>query len=324
MTAKSDYLIDVAVLLIFFNRPEQTKRVFDVIKKARPSTLFLYQDGPRINRNDMPGIISCRDIVEEIDWECDIYRMYQDKNMGCDPSEYIAQKWMFSHVDKGIVLEDDDVPSLSFFPFCKELLDRYEYDDRINMICGMNTLGTYDECPDDYFFAQGGSIWGWASWKRVIDQWTPDYEFLDDAYALRLLKGSLSSLSYKRLIGKCREHKMTGRAHYETILGSNLYLNGRVNIIPRVNMICNIGISPESTHSVSDEFFLPRAIRRVMNMNVHDLNFPLRHPNYVITDTDYVKKTSTLLNGNWFVRTFRLRKIESKIYRIFPFLGKMM
>lgn len=36
--------IDVAVLLLFFARPEQTAHVFEQIKKARPTKLFLYQD----------------------------------------------------------------------------------------------------------------------------------------------------------------------------------------------------------------------------------------------------------------------------------------
>ena len=130
--------IDVAVLLLFFNRPESFSQVFAEVKKARPSKLFLYQDGPRGER-DMAGIKACREIAEDIDWECEVHRMYQEKNVGCDPSEYLSQKWAFSIIDKCIVLEDDDVPSQSFFPFCKEMLDRYEHDDRIVMVAGFNT-----------------------------------------------------------------------------------------------------------------------------------------------------------------------------------------
>lgn len=42
---------DIAVLLIFFNRPEPFRLVFDEVKKARPSKLFLYQDGARGERD---------------------------------------------------------------------------------------------------------------------------------------------------------------------------------------------------------------------------------------------------------------------------------
>ena len=130
-------LVDVAVLILFFNRPNQLSQVFEQVKKARPSRLFLYQDGPR-NEKDLPGIEACRKVVADIDWECEVHRLYQTRNYGCDPSEYISQKWAFSMADKCIVLEDDDVPSVSFFRFCKELLDKYENDTRISMIAGFN------------------------------------------------------------------------------------------------------------------------------------------------------------------------------------------
>ena len=39
--------IDVAVLMLFFNRPDNFQKVFDEVKKARPAQLFLYQDGAR-------------------------------------------------------------------------------------------------------------------------------------------------------------------------------------------------------------------------------------------------------------------------------------
>jgi hypothetical protein len=158
---KNPAKIDIAVLILFFNRPQQLKDVFDEVRKARPSKLFLYQDGPRGER-DLAGIEACRKIVEDIDWECDVHRMYQEKNFGCDPSEYISQKWAFSIVDKCIVLEDDDVPSQSFFPFCKEMLDRYENDQRISMISGLNYDEETPDMPYDYFFATTFSISGWA------------------------------------------------------------------------------------------------------------------------------------------------------------------
>ncbi|HEY9551185.1 MAG TPA: hemolysin activation protein, partial [Prevotella sp.] len=101
---KNPYKIDVAVLILFFNRATNLQEVFDVVRQARPSKLFLYQDGPRGER-DMPGIEACRKVVENIDWECQVERLYQEKNYGCDPSEYLSQKWAFSMADKCIVLE---------------------------------------------------------------------------------------------------------------------------------------------------------------------------------------------------------------------------
>ena len=127
--------VDVAVLILFFTRPEPLKKVFDAIRQARPSKLYLYQDGPR-GPQDMAGIEACRQVVcdDEIDWECDVQRNYQTVNAGCDPSNFNAQKWAFSLSDKVVVFEDDSIPSVSFIRFCKEMLDRYEHDERIVMM----------------------------------------------------------------------------------------------------------------------------------------------------------------------------------------------
>ena len=118
-----NYLIDVSVLLIFFNRPNVFEKVFEQVKKAKPRRVFLYQDGPRKERpDDLLKINKCRQIAENIDWDCEIHRLYQEKNFGVDPSEFIAINWAFSYVDKCIILEDDDVPSLTFSVFVRKCL----------------------------------------------------------------------------------------------------------------------------------------------------------------------------------------------------------
>ena len=106
----------------------------------------------------------------------------------------LAQKWMFETEDRGIVLEDDDVVSDSFFYFCEELLEKYKDDERINMICGMNHLGHYDKSGTSYIFTKTGAITGWASWKRVIDTWDPNYSFVDDEYQKYCLKNLLGNV----------------------------------------------------------------------------------------------------------------------------------
>lgn len=319
-------MVDVAVLLLFFTREEQTVRTFEQIRKARPARLYLYQDGPRLGRkDDVENIAKCRKAVEDmIDWECDVNKFYQESNFGCDPSEYISQKWMFTTEEKGIVIEDDDVMSVSFFRYCKELLDKYEYDTRINMICGMNHLGIYEECPYDYFFSHGGgAIWGWASWRRVIDQWDSEYMFMCNKYVMSLLRENLDSKDcFDSIISTCKKHKATGREHYETILGMNAYLNSTFNIIPKKNMTCNIGIAAESTHAVSDITLLPKKVRQQLYMNTYELEFPLKHPVCMLDEKIYKRKLDELLKGTWFERAFQTRRIESFLYKHFPFFRK--
>ena len=150
--------LDVAVLLIFFVRDDTFAKVFESVRKARPKKLLLWQDGPRANKpSDIEGIMRCRKIAENIDWDCEVHKVYNDKNYGCDPSTFYADKWAFSIVEKCIILEDDQMPSQSFFIYCKELLDKYENDNRISHICGYNTLKDAKWCTDDYLFSYAGS-----------------------------------------------------------------------------------------------------------------------------------------------------------------------
>ncbi len=307
---KHPYNIDVPVLLIFFSRPGCFAQVFEQVKKARPSKLFLYQDGPRDgNERDIIGIQKCREIAEDIDWDCEVYRWYQEKNVGCDPSEYLSQKWAFSIVDKCIVLEDDDVPSQSFFPFCKELLDKYENDERIHMICGMNNVESVDS-PYSYLFTQTGSIWGWASWRRVLDTWESKYDVLDDNYNLRLLKNQLQKarLYTDGRLATWRRNQHSGVEHYETINGLSQYVNHRLNIVPTQNMIINIGNTPEGgTHSTNGLETIPRGLRKIFTMKSYEIEFPLKHPKYVINDVEYQKKLFRIMGtGHPWVNRWRL------------------
>lgn len=286
------YLVDIPVLILFFNRPQQLGQVFAQVKEARPSRLFLYQDGPR-SEADMPGILACREIVAQVDWECEVETLFQEKNYGCDPSEFISQKWAFSRVEKCIVLEDDDVPAVSFFAFCKEMLDRYEHDERITMVSGFNVDEQTSDAQGDYFFTTHFSIWGWASWRRVVDQWDEHYTWLDNPVAVRQLEELIRERRYRDdFILMCRRHRQQGKAFYETIFWSHMLLSNGLAIMPTKNMINNLGATADSTHFGGSLETLPRGYRRIFTMKRFELpmkegRMELAHPPYVVEHVAY-------------------------------------
>lgn len=286
MTMKP-YKTDVAVLILFFNRPDHLSQVFAEVRKARPSRLFLYQDGPRGER-DMPGIEACRRVVEQVDWDCEVHRKYQDRNYGCDPSEYISQKWAFSIVDKCIVLEDDDVPSQSFFTFCKEMLDRYEHDERIWMVAGFNSEEQLVNRQADYLFTSVFSIWGWASWRRVIDTWDETYRWLDEPETVKRVEDIVRQRRLCRdTLMACYDHRASGKAYYETIFWASMVLNSGLAVMPVRNMINNLGATDGSTHYTGSLQTMPHRLRRLFTMRRFELEGPLRHPAHVVEDVEF-------------------------------------
>ena len=304
-------LVDVSVLILFFNRPNQLGQVFEQVKKARPARLFLYQDGPR-SEKDMPGILACREVVSDIDWECEVHTMYQEKNYGCDPSEYISQKWAFSMSDKCIVLEDDDIPSQSFFHFCKEMLDRYEHDTRITMIAGFNVEEETKDVQEDYFFSTNLSIWGWASWRRVIDQWDEHYTWLDDEQTVAQLEQIVRERGYRDdFLPMCRKHRSQGKAFYETILWSHMLLANGLSIVPKRNLINNLGATADSTHFGGTLETLPRGYRRIFTMKRYEMDAympegkaasPLVHPKHIIEHVPYRQRVYRIMG--WILPSF--------------------
>ncbi len=306
-------LVDVSVLILFFNRADRLAQVFAQVKKARPARLFLYQDGARDER-DHAGIEACRRVVcdEEIDWQCEVNRNYQESNSGCDPSGYLAQSWAFSHTDKLIVLEDDCVPSVSFFRFAKELLDKYEDDPRVWMIAGFNALEKVD-CKESYFFTDIFSIWGWASWRRVHHTWDKDYRWMENEEKLNKVREAIERKGLRQdLLPMCEAHKRSGIPHFETIFWSSMLLNDAVAIMTTQNQVNNIGVEEDSTHFTTTLRTMPRRLRRQFTMKRHEVDFPLVHPQKVEVNTKF--KDQVYLVNAW---NNPLRKVQYSLEELF-------
>lgn len=288
---------DVAVLLILFTRTETLSRTFEVIRRARPSRLFLYQDGPR-NEEDRRKLEAARLIVsdDKIDWECQVERNYHTENSGAWASNFQAQRWAFSLADKCIVIEDDSTPSDSFIPFCCEMLNRYEHDTRVTMIAGFNHEGITQDVPYDYLFTSVFSIWGWASWRRVVGNWEEDYPVVNDTFNMHQIEALVKEhQGYQEMLKKLKKHQAGGKPIYETVYWSYNILNSGLAIVPTKNMISNTAISSESAHFQNSLKTLPRQQRRLLTLESYDVTFPLRHPKYVIENVEYKQRVYRMM-----------------------------
>ena len=264
------YLVDVPVKINIWTRPECQRKQFEVIKQARPSILFVTSDGGR-NEREWQLIYQNRKIYdEEIDWDCKVYKLYMDHNLGMYAMGEKRTELIWNTVDRCIMLEDDILPSVSFFQYCAELLEKYKDDERIECICGMNHLGKSENVLSDYFFSRQGSIWGFAVWKRTI-KGRGDFSYFYDSYVMELLKQRTrkNPIAWKRLCAYGQQEKYEGHvASSEFWYEFDMYAQNRVQIVPKYNLISNIGCNKESAH-MDDLKQLPRGFRRVLNMDTY-------------------------------------------------------
>ena len=99
----------------------------------------------------------------------------------------------------------------------------------------------------------------------------------------------------KDFLATCRAHAATGIEYYETLIQAALLLNGQMSIVPRHNMISNIGVTDESTHYAGSIATTPRGLRRIFTMGRHNLERPLRHPADVIDHVAFRRRVYRIM-----------------------------
>jgi FAD/FMN-containing dehydrogenase len=290
----------VPVLLILFRRPDATRQVFDAIREAQPPVLFLAADGPRDHRpDDEAKCQQARAVVENVDWDCTVHRDFRDDNLGCGRRPASAIDWVFEHVDRAIILEDDCVPNPSFFRFCEEMLDRYADASHVMHVNG-NTFGLDQRRWSDYSYGFGNypQAWGWATWRRAwksFDFHMTDWPAFRDAGMVESLDGGVRAAQrridkWERVYGTEDPEIWDYQWHFAVSRQSGLA------VVPQRNLVSNIGHNEDATHTVNPES--ERA-----NIARHPLSFPLQHPPYIVSDPRINKVyRQAMLKKSWKVR----------------------
>jgi hypothetical protein len=310
------------VLLLIFNRPETTARVFEAVRAAQPRRLYVAADGPRPDRDGEARLCEqARQVATNVDWDCELKTLFQSTNLGCGLGPVRGIDWFFREEREGIILEDDILPVPTFFPYCDRLLKRFRDDERVGVIGGSNPLARRFSPQESYFFSRHIRIWGWASWRRVWRLY--DYEmrawpgWRDAGGLLSVADGSKLFESHWR---KVFDRTWSGPVNWwDYQLSFTCWSHGLLGILPAHSQIHNVGFGPGATHTVSKP---PAYLRETIPKT---LAFPLRHPARVArnpaVDRAIDKDVAGLtITGN--VRR-QLRRIKPLLRRA-PIMGDLL
>jgi len=259
------------VALIIFNRPDLVQRQCEILRALPLEQLYVIADGPREGTDDYENCHAARAIIDSIDWTFDVQKNYAERNMGCANRIVSGLDWVFSKVDRAIILEDDCLAHHGFFPFCEELLERYEYDDEIMHISGTNPLLEFNE-PFSYRFSHHASCWGWATWARA---WSNnDVKMnLPKRHIRRLLKqymqGNRVAIDFWMAEIDSTRRGVLDAWDYPWQL--SIWRHGGSSIVPNRNLISNAGFRSDATHTKNESAYYA-------NMPIQEMEFPLRHP----------------------------------------------
>lgn len=304
------------VVLIIFSRERVTRRNIEALRAVRPSELFVIADGPRDDRpDDVETTARARAVIDEIDWPCQVHRKFADRNLGLEANVELGLDWVFSQVDRAIVLEDDCIPDPSFFRFCDELLERYADSHEVWQIAGDNHgVPTAMYHGDSYRFSTWASVWGWATWA---DRWHAHRALFPRTHegatestvtkdAVRVepalpQPGSLTTAAAERhfsYVSTCTDGDAYGWDHHWWV---TIMSKGGLSIMPSVTLVENDGYGEGATHTRADKEPEP----------AQSMPFPLVHPEIVALDTAIEGELELIL-----LRTDgRLSRLVRKIIR---------
>jgi hypothetical protein len=271
------------VALFVFNRPDLTERVFARIRSARPPVLFVIADGPRPHvPGDAELCSATRSLVEAVDWPCDVQRDYSDANLGLWTCVGRGLDRVFEQVERAIVLEDDCLPDPTFFPFCDELLERYQHDQRVMMITGTTIGERWRPGVGSYHFSRRGAIWGWAGWSRAWRGHDRHGRTWNDPRSRRRARRALGHRHY-RAWARWMDDAYLHQHQWGVQWTFSILERDGVSIVPSTNLVTNLGFRGDATHTVA-------ARPRLANVPAEPMQFPLRHPAAVTPDAAYDRR----------------------------------
>ena len=271
---------DTPILIIFWRRADAVAKVIESLRPLAPSRLFLACDGPRQGDGDEHSKVQqARSLVDQlIDWPCSIEKRFSELNQGCKYGPANAIGWFFSHVEAGIILEDDCLPHPSFFPYCQSLLSHYRHDTRVWQISGNNFVEEQTPTESSYFFSGYTTTWGWATWRRCWQAYDMDMKLWPQIRGSGQLANAFRNqdeLEYwTRIWDKLTEENYPITWDYQW--NFTCFANGGLSAIPRYNLVSNIGFGEGATHCLNEDD--PRA-----ELKSRDLS-GLTHPLLVLRD----------------------------------------
>lgn len=273
-------MFNTPILYLIFNRPDLVEITFTAICSIKPKKLYIAADGPRIGNSidALNCLIARQYVLSKIDWDCDIKTLFHDTNYGCGKAVSTAITWFFEEVEEGIILEDDCLPELSFFRFCDELLKKYKYEDKIMILSGFNPINNSKSFTASYTFSIYSGIWGWATWKRA---WSKYNYFIPEWYNPQVRRQITSSFKYHK-DAKALANGLDSVVNLECDTwdyqwGFYRTLHNSLGVIPRYNLISNIGFGLDATHTVKGD-------PKFENLPTKQIKFPLQHPPVVLSN----------------------------------------
>ena len=280
---------NVPIIISIYSRPDLAKQVLDAVSIYKPKKIYVIADGPKCE-HDIDNCYKTRNVIETIDWDCDVRKKYSENNLGPGFTISSGITWAFGSCDRAIILEEDCIPHSSFFQYCEELLERYLLNQEVGLITG-TTLLDNSSSSESYYFSCFPHLWGWATWKRFWDNYSYTMDDWQANKNTQLIKEIIDSKYYSKIwvsnFNQVIKHQIDTWDYQAIYL---LWKNKQLGIVPKENLVRNVGFDTRSAHT-------KRPNKLFNSLKFHQINFPLVHPNEIRRNLSNDKRYLPTLYG---------------------------
>lgn len=237
------------ILISVHTRTATFGLLIQALRSVEPKILYIASDGPR-NSLEVSKVRSVRSLVQTIDWDCSIVKIYSKTNVGMYEMSRIGHEEVFRSHDSVIRLEDDCIPTPDFFRYLNLARERYGADPTVAAFCGFNPIGKTPMYRGQMFLSSRFYSWGYLIKKEF---WSRSFNShrvrslmpREVVHYARMRRGILSKLLFAKILWGNRIQLGHGDIAFQMFLDDE-----KLSVcVPSTSLIKNIGSGPEATHT---------------------------------------------------------------------------
>ena len=239
-------MVETPVLFVTFVRPDYARQTWEGIKATKPKTLYFYSNKGRAEKEgEVERNNEIRSYINEIDWDCDLHIFFREECVNVYDSLRGAIDWLLDNEERGIILEEDCVPTKAFFSFVDQMIEKFKEDKRVWCISGDNII-KQNPSGYDYMFSHLHAMYGWASWRdrwRMVN-WDHLYikETIDEHIYYRLFKTKEQAKAKEKALSNMADMLYRTKC-WDYIFGLCMDQYHALTVQPKEHLVKNIGVT---------------------------------------------------------------------------------
>ena len=268
-------MFKVPVLLILYNRVEETHDVFQVLRTVQPTQLYVAGDAAQPDSMlDRMRTYQARAVIQP-EWPCQVHKLWQDNHLGKSQMIATAIKWFFEQEEEGIILFEDTLPTYDFFPYCEELLRQYRNDEQVYSIGGTylrhRSRQRYKKRlrkgGSSYFFSAYATTWGFATWRNRWQDFSLSMEKYKPEDFAEIVGPYMNKPKFRSYwVNRFNIIKKNNAPYWDYQINLHVWAHKGICVQPYLNLVTNVGFKGSDKRRI-------RHLRR----NAYPI-MPITHP----------------------------------------------